>query len=328
MLIIRKKINFLVVLMIIFACLNAGQKIARAAENKLIISPQIIDGTAKAREIINYKIKLSNTGSTTMGLYAIVKELNSKENTSSGTSTSELYDFDKKTSLTRWIRIKRGVIDLNPGQETEIPLDIEVNMNALAGLYHASIIFSPGSSQAEAMARSTSEKQPELLVNITIEDDIIEKAQVVRFTTDKNIFFRFPVSFLTEIRNLGNNKIAPVGSVMIYDRKGQEIETLKINEEARILTPETNIKYINNWVGNSSFGKFKAILNLEYGEKSQRDLSDVIYFWVLPINLIILIGSIFLLIFIIFLYLLVKIIRPKENSGQPRDGTINLKEYN
>jgi hypothetical protein len=325
MLVFRKKINFIAVLIIIFGCLIVGHKIVRAAENKLVISPQIIDGTAKAREILNYEIRLSNNGSTTLGLYAIVKELY-VDNGVQATS-SNLESFDKKSSLTRWINIKRGVIDINPGQEIIIPLDIDINMNALAGSYHASIIFSPGSSQAEAMARSISEKQPELLVNIKVEDNVIEKAQIVQFKSDKNIFLKWPAVFLTEIRNLGNNNIIPVGSIMIYDRKGQEISTLSINEEERILTPETNAKYIYNWDGNSSFGKYKATLNLEYGNKNKKDLSDVIYFWVLPINLIILFGSILLLILIIFLYLQIKIIWPKGNSDQLRDGTINLKEY-
>ncbi len=316
--------RFFSVLIIILLGFVFGQKMVIAAENKLVISPQIIDGTAKAREIINYEIKLSNTGSTTLGLYAIVKELNIGDGTA---TSSDLESLDKKTSLTRWMKIKRGVIDIAPGQEIIIPLDIEVNMNALPGLYHASIIFSPGSSQAQALARSISEKQPEFLVNIKVEDDIIEKAQIIQFKTDKNIFLKWPAGFLTEIRNLGNHDIAPVGSIMIYDRKGQEVETLIINEEEKKLTPETNIKYVNSWNGNSSFGKYKAILNFEYGADSKRDLHDVLYFWVLPMNLIILVGSLFLLIFIIFLYLLVKIIRPKENSGQPRDGTINLKEF-
>jgi hypothetical protein len=322
--IIKYNLKIFVFIILFFSCLLfVSSAKAEILPGQIVVQPEIIDDQAKAKEIREYQIIVKNTSSTTISLYPLVTDLKPEGGEPVFTDPTNL---DKSISLARWINFKRSGIELSAGQEAEVPLKIDVNMNALPGTYHAVIIFGYGASQAEAQERAGKEKLARLLINFTVKDEIIEKAQLVSFNADKNIFFSFPVSFLLEVRNVGNSGVAPAGMIRIYDRRGQEVGSLPVNEEKKDLTPETNARYQVKWNKNSGFGKYKAKLDMEYGEKSIRDMNDALYFWVLPwkIVAIVLLGVFILLVVLIIL--LSRILSPKADGQRPSNGVINLKK--
>lgn len=271
------------------------------AQGGIVVSPVIIEQKAEARDILEFSLKITNNTYSKVDLYPIVNDISIKE------GRQEFLDpslMDKSTSLARWVKISRGVIELWPGEEKEIPFEIQVNLSAKPGKYYTTITFAQGSNRPEAEERALKLNQPQVMLNIEVEEHIIEKAQILKFQTDKNFFLKFPVKFLLEIENIGNREIKPEGSINIYDRKGQEIASVDINQTQAGIASATKNLFENIWQTKKGFGRYKAVLRAEYGDKEKRDLQDTIYFWVLPWQTLIFLGG-GLLVLIIVLFLVI-----------------------
>lgn len=282
------------------------------AQGGIVVSPVIIEQKAEARDILEFSVKIINNTRSKVDLYPIVNDISIEEGRQEFLDPSLL---DKSTSLARWVRISRGVIELWPGEEKEIPLSIYVNLSAKPGKYYTTVTFAQGSNRPEAEERALKLNQPQVMLNIEVEEHIIEKAQILKFQTDKNFFLKFPVKFLLEIENIGNREIKPEGSINIYDRRGQEIASIDINQtQAGIASAAKNL-FENIWQTKKGFGRYKAVLRAEYGDKEKRDLQGTIYFWVLPWQMLIFFsGGFLVLIIALFLVISRKPKRPDNRS--------------
>ncbi len=271
------------------------------AQEGIVVTPVIIEQKAEARDILEFSLKITNNTHSKVNLYPIVNDISIKEGRQEFLDPSLL---DKSTSLARWVRISRGVIELWSEEEKEIPLKVLVNLNAKPGKYYATITFAQGSTRHEAEERALKLNQPQVMLNIEVEEHIVEKAQILKFQTDKNFFLKFPVKFLLEIENIGNREIRPEGFIYIYNRKKQEVASIDINQfQAGIASAGKNL-FENIWQTKKGFGRYKAKLVVEYGNKERRDLQDTIYFWVLPWQMLIFFGG-GLLVLIIVLFLVI-----------------------
>ena len=272
------------------------------AQGEIAVSPTIIDQKAEAKDILELSIKITNNTSSKVNLYPIVNDISITEGRQEFLEPSLL---DKSTSLARWIQISRGVIELRPGEAKEIPFSVHVNLNAKPGKYYAVITFAQGSTRVEAEAKALKLNQPQVLLNIEVEEHIIERAQIQRFQTEKNFFLNFPVKFLLGIENTGNREIKPVGSIHIYNRRGEEVGSVDVNQAQAAIVPQAYNLFENLWQSKKGFGQYKAVLAAEYGNEEKRDLQDTIYFWVLPWQFLIFFGG-GLLVLIILLLLLIR----------------------
>jgi hypothetical protein len=301
-----------------------------ASAEGLKVSPSVIDEKAKARDILKYTVKLKNEKLNKIEVYAVLYDiLPDGSRLILGPS-----DLDKKNSITKWTSIKRGVIALEPGQEIEVPLQIDVDLTAVSGVYHSVIAFSEGSNKN--LAEVNVDLATEILVNIEINDQIIEKAQIEKFNTKKNIFTKYPVAFDLQIKNNGNTTITPSGTILIYNRRDQQVGQVDVNSLATVLEKDTSKNFAIQWTNDSDgFGKFKAKLEVEYGTKNKRDLQDTVYFWVFPLKYL----ALFFVILFAFTFLLTYLLFKKSrcasgvysdvNSGvddEEESGTINLKD--
>ncbi len=288
------------------------------------VTPKIIDVKAKARDKLDYTITIKNTGDKFISLYTFVNDINIDEGMQEFTEPQAL---DKTTSLARWISIPRGVIDLQPGAEDTENLTINVNMDAIPGERHAAITFSPGSNRYDAEDISNQPGQTQTVVNLEVEDDIIEKAQLVSFNTDKSLYLGPPVDFSATIKNIGNNEIVPQGFIYFYNRRGEEIDKIPINTDAAKIMPDSDTVLTNSWNGGQGLGKYRAKLAIEYGQNDLRDLQDTIYFWIVPTRWIITVGvGTFLLILLLAILLFRKTYHHQYQPAPKGDGVIDLKK--
>lgn len=264
------------------------------------IEPHIIDEQANARDIFNYQIKVKNNTANQADIYLLVNDISF---VAGKQQTLDPALLDKSNSLSRWISITRGKIELASGEEKQIPLNIKVNMSAAPGVYYAAITFSPNSSRSGAEEAAKKYNLPQLIISFEVGDQILEKSQLSNFKSLKNVYFNFPAQFSLSIMNVGNTPIKPQGAIHIYNRKGEEVDTLDINPEKKSIVAETEGIYLIDWQGKS-FGKFKARLEAEYGIKEKRDLQDTVYFYVFPwMFLAIFIVAAFVLIIILTLFI-------------------------
>lgn len=282
-----------------------------SAGQEVIVDPAVISQKAKARDLLEFSVKLTNSTDSTRRFYILVNDVSDKEIP------------DKKTSLAKWIEVTRGRIEVLPGQEKEIDISVQVNMNAKPGKYYAVITFSQGSTRPDAEANALRFNQPELLLDIEVEEHIVERAQIRKFQTEKNLFFSFPVRFFSEIENIGNREIKPSGSIYIYNRRGEEIDEINLIET--VIVPEAKESFVNTWQAGRGLGQYKAVLLAEYGETEKRILQDTVYFWVFPWQLLLFFISLFLLLLFLLIWLISKKFKSRQYQSPQLGKIVDLR---
>ena len=292
-----------------------------AAENQgIIVSPLIIDEKASIRDILEYSIKLKNTTQSKVSIYPVINDISRIE------GKQEFLDptlLDKSTSLARWAEFSRGVFELLPGEEKEFPVLIKINLQAKPGKYYAIITFAQGGNRAKAEDLAKTLNQPQLMLNIEVEEHIIEKAEIRKFQTEKNINLSYPINFLLEINNIGNKDITPSGSISIYDRRGKEVGSIDVNPDKTKIFSQEKSNLVFNLDDVNGFGKYKAKLEIEYGDGQSRDLQDTIYFWILSWKMLAMFGgAVFLLLIILIIVIFKQTHRYKPDDNRMRKNSI------
>ena len=242
----------------------------------LTISPVVIDEKGKARDIINESITLTNNTAYNMVLYPSINDVNNE----SGMQTFQ-YAQDSsglKNSLSNWVELSRGTIEISPGEQKVVPFTITINENAIANTYHAVIAFGEGNTRDQA------EAAPPLgtvTVNLEVQADIKESLQLAKFTTDNVVFTGDDVLFNYQLENIGNQDLDPTGEIDIYDRNGQQVASVDVNKEGKTISPNQISQLASVWNGANGFGRFKALLTVNYGTQAAT-VQDTVFFWVVP----------------------------------------------
>ena len=268
--------------------------VARAgASSDLTITPVIIDEKAKAQDILNESVSITNTSDHKMMLYPSVNDVN----TAIGEQTFQaaLNAPQAAGSLSNWIELSRGVISLDPGEEKTVPFVIQVPRDAAVGSYHALVSFSNGSTRDQAAAQGS---LGDVTVNVDLQADIKELMQLSSFTTDNVVFTGNDALFKYQLQNVGNQPLDPKGEIVIYNRNGEEVASVNVNNEGKIISPDQVSQLASVWSAANGFGKYKAVINVDYGTNQVASVQDVTYFWVIPwkqvlgLSIIVLIGLI------------------------------------
>ncbi|MCK5510574.1 hypothetical protein KAI65_03475 [Candidatus Parcubacteria bacterium] len=317
----------LLIILFIFSLFFAAVFEQARADGGLEISPLIIDEKAKASEIIERIIKIKNNTEHKVSIYPTVNDLSMSEGKQEFLNPSSL---DKTISLARWIRIKRAATQIMPGEEMEVPFSIEINQSAVPGKRYAIIFFPSASNRPLAEAKIDKENVPQIMVNVEIEDETVEKIQLINFSALAKTYFTWPIKFSVELKNIGNIALKPEGQVLIYNRREQYLDSLKFNEMSESIEAGEQKKIYLDWNAKKGIGKFKAKLELEYGEKDRRDLADTVYFWILPIPFVLFfVGGLFLITAFLVIYLFRKTYSARHHAYKHKpiqeDGVLDLK---
>jgi hypothetical protein len=250
---------------------------AVCAEELFTVAPIVESLEAKPRDILKKELRLLNPTSRKLNIYAQVVPVDSQVGDEAFVTPTEA---DQSTSLANWIEITRGVIELSAGEEKTIPYLINTNMRAQPGVYHARIVFASGTTRAEA--EQFAEIGPSLLISLTVKDDGIEKLELDTFSSAESIFTGGSAQFTYALENIGNRSVTPRGEIRIFNRKGEEVGVVPVNADGGEITPEKVQTLAAAWDANGRFGKYKAYLDIEYGDRQVAAVNDTVYFWVLP----------------------------------------------
>lgn len=243
------------------------------------VTPAVIDGKGKAREILRYTLTIENTTKHMLQLYPWVADLDAASGATAGSdlgggSPSE----SRMASPSRWIEVSRAMIELLPGDKKDIPVLLQIDMNAAPGIYHALIHVSDGGTRAVAEANIAGTR--DTAVNIEVLDDIHERLELNTFVPDKNFFSGTDASFNYRIENIGNRGVTPTGKIHIFDRRGEEVAAIDANKDNRRLEPNQKELLASVWAADGHFGRYKAMLELDYGARGV--VQDTVYFWIMP----------------------------------------------
>ena len=243
----------------------------------LTVSPVVIDEKAKARDILKQTVILKNNSDRKLSVYPSVNDIDPSAGEEGFVSAQD--SEDRSASLANWIELSRGVIELEPGAEKEVPFVIRVNMNAVANTYHAQITFAEGGDRNSAESRGSLAR---VTVNLEVQADIKELLQLNKFITDNVFFSGDDVLFNYQLENIGNQELLPRGEIRIYNRKGEEVASIPVNGDSKTISPENMTQMASVWSAVQGFGKFKAFLTIDYGKTQTASVQDTIYFWIIP----------------------------------------------
>ena len=297
-----KKILFFSVFIFFCFFINEG-------EAQIHVHPAVISETARVRDGFDFTVTLRNETQIRLRFYPLVIDISEED----GRVFSQKEDMEKSSSLASWIEISRSRIELSPGEEIKIPLTLRVDSKAEPGSYHAAVIFAQGSTLDDAERNALRFNYPEILVSINVERNIVERLQLINFYHEKDSFFTSSIDFFLSMENIGNTGVKPKGLLVIYkSRQGKELESLIVNEEGIFIEPDSQEVFKKNWQSKGSFGHHKAVLMMEYGDETKRDVYDTIYFWVVPEWFLFVFGTAALFLIILVLFFIKK--RRKKNN--------------
>ncbi len=267
---------------------------------QLTANPSVVDQTARIRDNFTFSLLVENEGDSTARFYPVLANFLEEGGTDFNSEKS-----NEDQNLTDFLQLERGRFQLKSGETERLDLTIDIPVGVKPGTYYGKIIFSKGSTRKDAEENAQNNNYPEVFVRVKVVEGIVENAQLKNFTTDKDIFLTSDVRFSTQIQNIGNREIKPDGSIFIYkERNNREVGVVDINSDQETVKPQEEINFENLWK-EGGFGKYKAVLRAEYGEKTIRDLQGTIYFWILPWPLV-LIFTLFVLGLTVTLIILIK----------------------
>ncbi len=144
------------------------------------VTPLVIDQSLQARDIEEYTLTLSNNGDVPITIYPTVNNIS----LNSGGTIEEFLtpvESDQTSSISTWIEIGRGGIDLFAGQTKTITLTLRINPNAKPGAYHALVGFPYGGNRDEAEAMLLRGDAPGTIVSVSLDDKRATLLKISRF---------------------------------------------------------------------------------------------------------------------------------------------------
>ncbi len=308
-----KKIFYIFIL---FAVSVPFLPMAKAAPNGLGVSPVVVDEKGEPRQIIKKSLVLANASGRYQDVYTFVNNISAEQGTQEFIQPS---DADFSDSLANWINISRAMYHMAPGEKKTIDYEIKINLTAKPGKYHAIISFAEGFNRDDASARLL--EAATVTVNLEVPENIKEEAQLLKFLPQKNYFFNAPINFYFEVENIGNRNILPTGEIIVYNKDGKEVANTQANPQKVSVEPDQIIRYNVKFAKLGGFGRYKAVLSLNYGGTQRGQLQDIVYFWVLPWPLL-LFGGVSLLAIFILIYLYLETWRKPKNFSAPTQSTV------
>lgn len=283
----RRKTILPAVLSLVCAGLVTGTPYLALAAQDITVTPVVFDEKAKARDILQETLKITNTTDHVIQLYPSVNNVLAADGQQQFNTAYN--GGDLASSLANWIEISRGVIELAPGEEKNIPFTIRIALNAIPNDYHANISFGAASTRAVSDGGTP---LAVIAVNLEVEADVREVLQLDKFTSDNMVFTGDDVLFNYQLQNIGNQDLQPTGDIRIYDRKGTEVAAVDVNKDGKTVSPDQTAQLASVWSAVNGFGKFKALLTVNYGKGQTAAVQDTVYFWIIPWKQLLMIFSV------------------------------------
>lgn len=264
----------------LFCLLFVSVPVAFAAD--YAVAPLLIEHTTEPRDIFEESVKITNTTDRKVRIFPTVNEITVGDE-------GEVKSFvppsmsDNTTSITSWIAVTRGRVEINPGETIKIPVSFTINPNAASGEYHAFIGFAEGSKRDEAEALVASGRAPGVVVRLSLVEKRTEYLRLNRFNIDRFITSTDEAVVAYELENVGGMPITPSGEIIFYNSRGEELQAITVNPEQKTIGPNGRERFEQTIPNLGVIGRHKALLNVEYGTAQRANLYDTTYFNIIPV---------------------------------------------
>lgn len=307
----------------------------------ITIRPFLIDQTLTARDTATETITIKSTYDYRKAiLYATVNEITLDDK-------GEIKEFispsmtDRTNTVTSWIEISRARLEVMPLETIEVPLTIRTHPNAQPGEYQVFIGIVEAPNRPAAEAKALAGDADGVVVKVTIADQRKESMHIGGFIVDRFITSDDHRDIKIELENNGDIATAPAGEIIFYDSRGIEVASVPVNEKATVIAPKETVTLTNRVPLEGNLGRFKANVNLRYGEKQTASLSDTTFFYMMPLPLLFALFGGILVVALLVSLLFRKVFITHEDEdrtdevrmyvrdgheAEPKDHDINLKQ--
>lgn len=272
--------------------------------SEITIRPFLIDETLQPRDSVTKTITLTNKYESRKAvLYATVNEITVG-------AEGEIKEFispvmtDRTNTVTSWIEIGRGRIELKPGETIEVPITLSIHPYAKPGEYHVFVGFVEASKRYEAEAQAMAGDANGVIVKITIADKREDSMRISSFVVDRFVTGDDNRTINIEVENMGDLPSAPTGEIIFYDSRGVEVTSVPVNMNGEVIAPGESAVLKSSVPLDDSLGRFKANVSLQYGENQRASLFDTAFFYMMPMHLLLLVfgGILFIALMVALLF--------------------------
>ncbi len=252
------------------------------------VRPLVADFTLEARGMASQTITIDNPTERQARVYATVNAVRVDVD-------GAIDEFiqpaaaDNTRTVTSWIQISRGRIEIPAGERHEIPLRIQVHPNAEPGIYHAFIGFPRARNRDEAEDLVFRGQAPGTMLRIEIADGRQAFLRLENFTTERFVIDPQQSQFTYTIANPGDVSLVPQGELIVYDGRGREIGSVPVNPTQKNIAPGEAVTFQSELPAGGQLGRHRALLALTYGDGQRASITDTIFFHQLPLPQLIII---------------------------------------
>ncbi len=247
------------------------------------ITPFLIDETVEPRRTVEKTVLLKND--STYRKYVVYATVNEISLGLDGKISEFIppVESDKSKSVTSWIQISRGRLEIEPEGDLSVPLTIKTSPNAEPGDYYAFVGFVPAKNRPQAEEKVFVGEADGVIVKISIPDQREAALNIKKFKIDRFITGSGDREILIGLQNNGDLEIIPTGEIIFYNSRGEEISSTAINKEnKKIKVGElvTLTSRVPNTV--TKLGRVRADLKIKYKGRQTNFTNNSVYFYIMP----------------------------------------------
>ena len=250
------------------------------------IKPATIEDTAEPGTVQEYDIAVSNLSNVEQTYYIYLRDIVGVED---GGVPVFAEEDEEKTGfeLTEWVTLDVTEIDIEPGQEKQVHVVIDIPEEATPGSHFGGVFISMIPPRLRSTGASVGYDVANI-ISLRVAGDAVENAQIRSFSTDNYIHGKPLVDFAARVENKGTVLVRPVGPLEVFNMFGKRVALLTFNESKAGIFPQSTREFKITWEDEGpGFGRYQAILSLVYGAQGrQATISSTLSFWILPMNII------------------------------------------
>lgn len=288
------------------------------------VSPPRLELSGDPGENLNAEIKIYNEKTSSQTFYIFTRDFEAKDETGNPQFVISRDGFGT------WIK-PPSQITVGPKQESTIAFQVLIPQGAEPGGYFAALFASPELPDTGDQAQIALRSQIGSLIFLRINGEIPQSTSILEFRTlgHARFFVRLPIGFFYRFQNSGNDRVLPIGDIIIKNTFGRTTKIIKANPTQGNVLPKSIRRFESVWDASSSdanqdplvlalstpgngfwnavkyewknfaLGYYRAHLNLAYGNVSTETATAKYTFFVFPWQLILVILVIVVILFFI-----------------------------
>jgi len=263
--------------------------LAQAQGSGVRIQPAVIEpsGALEPGTTHSYELKIVNLNSTDETYYLSVRDI-----TDVGPGGVPVFlrpGADQSGyELSGWTSLSTTEVSIGANGEVIVPFTITIPTDASPGGHFGSVMITAEAPEINESGAAVG-FQVANIISLRVAGDVVERASIRQFSTDKFLYGNKLVTFSANIENTGNVLVRPIGPLVIRNMFGQEVATLTMNESSAGVFPgrvrdDFKVEWSEDGTG---FGRYEAVVSLVYGEvNGKQTTSSTVTFWILPMSII------------------------------------------